>query len=368
VLDFSSALYLGLRHPSPSLRPWSGLTTGKPAALEPPPGSAIIAGKFAALVGCERAAPVASTLHLFWDLFGMLARDQVRIYMDEDTYTIARWGVERAAARGVPVRRFPHHDAAALRALIEQDRHSRRRPVVVADGFCPICGSPAPVAEFLQCTAPHGGHVVLDDTQALGLLGERDGTLYGQGGGGSLRWQGVKSSDLIVGSSLAKGFGVPMAMLAGSASLIRRFEAQSETRVHCSPPSLAVLHATEHALKVNRTHGDRLRGYLAQLLRRFRDGLRAIGLAADGGLFPVQTLRPAGIAAPVLHERLLGLGIRTIVVRRSREFGARIAFLITALHRLSDIDLAIEAIGRALMLDYSVNNQQRGHHDFAFRV
>ena len=105
VLDFTSALYLGLRHPSPSLRPWSGLTTGKPAALEPPPGSAAIAGRFAALVGCERATPVASTLHLFWDLFGLLARDRVRIYMDEGTYAIARWGVERAAARGVPVRR-----------------------------------------------------------------------------------------------------------------------------------------------------------------------------------------------------------------------------------------------------------------------
>jgi 8-amino-7-oxononanoate synthase len=298
----------------------------------------------------------------------MLARDQVRIYMDEDSYAIARWGVERAAARGIPVRPFPHHDAAALRTLIEQDRHSGRRPVVVADGFCPACGRPAPVAEFLQATTPHGGQVVLDDTQALGLLGERNGTLYGQGGGGSLRWQGVKSSDLIVGSSLAKGFGVPMAMLAGSANLIRRFEAQSETRVHCSPPSLAVLHAAEHALSVNRSHGDRLREYLAQLVRRFRKGLRAIGLASDGGLFPVQTLRPAGIAAAVLYERLLGLGIRTIMVRRGRAVGARVAFLITALHRLSDIDLAIEAIGRALISDYPVNNPERGHHDFAFRV
>lgn len=355
MLDFTSALYLGLRHPSPSLRSWSGLTTGKPAALEPPPGSAIIAGKFAALVGCERATPVASTLHLFWDLFGLLARDQVRIYMDEGTYAIARWGVERAAARGVPVRRFPHHDPAVLRTLIEQDRHAGRCPIVVADGLCPVCGNPAPVAEFLQSAARHGGLVVLDDTQALGVLGEQDAAPYGRGGGGSLRWQGVESSDVIVGSSLAKGLGVPMAMLAGSARLIRRFEAQSETRVHCSPPSIANLHAAEHALAVNRTDGDRLRRYLAQLVRRFRAGLRAIGLAADGGLFPVQTLRPAGVAADVLHGRLLRLGIRTIVIRRCREIGAQVAFLITALHRRSDIDQAVEAIGRAMTFDRSTH-------------
>ena len=70
VLDFTSALYLGLRHPSPSLRSWSGLTTGKPAALELPPVSAAIAGRFAALVGCESAVPAcldaASVLGPVW--------------------------------------------------------------------------------------------------------------------------------------------------------------------------------------------------------------------------------------------------------------------------------------------------------------
>lgn len=357
MLDFTSALYLGLRHPSPSLRPWSGLTTGKPAALQPPPGSAAISGELAALVGCERATLAASTLHLFWDLFGVLARDPVRIYMDDETYAIGRWGVERAAARGVPVRRFPHHDAVALRRLIEQDRHGGRRPIVVADGFCPSCGGPAPVADYLRCIEQHGGQLVLDDTQALGLLGDQGGTPYGRGGGGSLRWHGVGSPDVIVGSSLAKGFGAPMAVLAGSASTIRRFEELSETQVHCSPPSLAVLRAAEHALVVNRTHGGRLRLHVAQLLRQFRAGMRALGLAPGGGLFPVQTLRPAGVAADVLHGHLLRLGIRTVVIKGCRELLAQVAFLITALHRASDIEQAIEAVRRALTFDHSLHQR-----------
>jgi hypothetical protein len=36
------------------------------------------------------------------------------------------------------------------------------------------------------------------------------------------------------------------------------------------------------------------------------------------------------------------------VIRRCREIGARVAFLITALHRRSDIDQAVEAIGCAM--------------------
>ncbi len=360
MLDFTSALYLGQRHPSSSLRAWSALTTGKPAALGTPPSATAVAADIAALHGCERATLVPSTLHLFWDLFGVLARDPVRIYMDAGSYAIARWGVERAAARGVPVRCFPHHDAAALASLIAQDRNAGRRPIVVADGFCPTCGGAAPVAEYLRCVEHARGHLVLDDTQALGVLGElaSTGAPYGRGGGGSLPWQSIKSPDVIVGSSLAKGFGVPMAVLAGNAAMIRRFEEHGETRMHCSPPSLAVLHAAEHALAVNRTHGDRLRQHLAQLVRRFRAGLRALGLAADGGLFPVQTLRPFGMAAEALHLRLFRLGIRTILIRQCRGIGARIAFLITALHRPADIDQAVAAIGRAMTFDYPVEQPE----------
>ena len=92
VLDFTSALYLGFRHPTTSLRPWEQLTTGRPAALEEPPGSRALAHELAELVGCEEAVLVSSTLHLFWDLFGILAHAKVIIYMDAGVYPIATVG------------------------------------------------------------------------------------------------------------------------------------------------------------------------------------------------------------------------------------------------------------------------------------
>jgi 8-amino-7-oxononanoate synthase len=356
VLDFTSALYLGLRHPSSSLRPWSRLTTGKPAILAPQRGAGL-ARELAALQGLECAVLAPSTLHLFWDLFGVLAREPVRIYMDAATYAIGRWGVERAANRGVPVRTFAHHDAIALERAIaqdryqdhHQDRHSGRRPIVVADGYCPACGQPLPIADYLQCLAPHQGRLVIDDTQAIGVLGAGANlaTPYGRGGGGSLPWQRIASRDVIVGSSLAKGFGVPLAVLAGDKAVVRRFEDFGETRVHSSPPSSALLRAAEHALVVNRQHGDRRRRHLAALVRRFRTRLHALGLSSDGGTFPVVSVRPVGITAETLHLRLLALGIRTVVVRCCRGLGRQVMFLITALHHASDIDRAADAIARA---------------------
>ena len=351
MLDFTSSLYLGLRHPSASLRPWSQLTTGKPAALAAPVNERRIAQSLAKLVGCERAVMGPSTLHLFWDLFGLLAKDNVSVYLDSGAYPIARWGVERAAACGVPVQLFTHHDAEALQRRLSRDASRRFKPVVVADGFCPGCGHLAPVADYLDSVRNRGGHLVLDDTQALGILGQASGAEgpYGMGGGGSLRWSQVSSPHVINVSSLAKGFGVPVAVLSGSHALVKRFELQSETRVHTSPPSAAMLHAAEHALAVNQQHGEALRSRLASLVGQFRKRLAACGLFTTGGLFPVQLLQPmSGLDIQLVHKRLLDLKIRTVLHRPRCRREAAISFLITALHRFGDIERAARAIAAVI--------------------
>jgi len=236
-----------------------------------------------------------------------------------------------------------------LRQWIKQDARSGLQPLVVADGFYPGCGGPAPIRAYLEVVRDYGGQLILDDTQALGIFGHSPGldAPYGRGGGGSLRRSNVGGPDVLVVSSLAKGFGAPVAVLAGSEPMVRHFEANSQTRVHCSPPSTAVIHAAEHALAVNESFGDRLRLRLAQLVRYFRSKLEEIGLFATGGLFPVQTLVPGlGLDAKTLYDRLLRCGIRTVLHRGRNGQRPRISFLITALHRQSDIDRAMDALAR----------------------
>jgi hypothetical protein len=124
MLDFTSSLYLGFHHPSHALEPWLQLTTGKPAALGVPSRTTTIAKALAELQGCERATLLPSTLHLFFDLFAVLRRDGIRLYVDAGAYPMLRWGAERAAARGVPMRRFLHHDTAAAHRQIAEDESS----------------------------------------------------------------------------------------------------------------------------------------------------------------------------------------------------------------------------------------------------
>jgi 8-amino-7-oxononanoate synthase len=374
VLDFTSALYLGLQHASRALRPWTQLTTGLPASLAVPALARKLAQQLARLQGCESATLAASTLHLAWDVFGMLSKDAVAIYMDAGVYPILRWGVERAAAAGVPVRKFAHHEVKALRQCLQRDRLSRRMPIIVTDGLCPECGKVAPLAEYLKVLGEVGlaqtnagmrstlfkrkfdfalgtGYLILDDTQALGILGASPSRAapFGKGGGGSLKWANLLSPNVLMISSLAKGFGVPLAVLSGSDEMIRRFEAASETRRHCSPPSFAALHAVEHALAENEANGEALRAHLAQLVRHFRQRVLAEGFKLNDGLFPVQTLQPiAGIGGRALHERLRRKGVRTLLQGRDTEGEARVGFVFNARHRLGDIDRAVQALGECM--------------------
>lgn len=364
MLDFTSALYLGLRHPSGTLRPWSRLTLGVPAAMAFPPGAEVVAQEIATLQGCERGVLGPSTFHLFWDVFGMFSRRPVAVYVDAGAYPIGRWGVERAAARGVPVREFAHGDVEALRRALREDRH--RRPILLTDGFCPSCGKAAPLRAYLESLRAFDGWLIVDDTQALGIFGYSPApdAPYGRKGGGMLPRLQVAGPDVLVISSMAKAFGAPVAVLCGSKATVDYFVQNSETRIHCSPPAVAVIRAAENALTVNRDHGDRLRRRLGDLVALLRQRVAQTGLALTGGLFPMQSLvLSAHLDAVRLHEKLLQRGIRAVLHHAHNVHGLRLSFLITARHGPEEIDWAGRILANSAALASSITV---GGHNYAF--
>jgi 8-amino-7-oxononanoate synthase len=347
--DFASALYLGMRHPSAQLGSWDALTLGRPAALAEPPGAGRLAAGLADLCGCEAASLLPSTLHLYHDLFGLLTERPAQILVDAGSYPIARWGAERSAATGPPLLTFAHADAGAARVLVRRARANGHCPVILADGYYPGAGQAPPLAAYARLAWEAGGYLVIDDTQALGLLGAGPTRLspYGVGGGGSLRLHGLRGPHLVLGSSLAKAFGAPLAALCGSAAVVRRFEALSRGRVHTSPPSVAAIRAGLNALDQNREHGAQLRWRLARRLAQWRGGAARAGIGLLGGQFPVQTLAlGAAIDGEALHACLGQAGIDTVLQWTGRQ--ATVSFIITALHTAREIEHTLAVLAACL--------------------
>jgi 8-amino-7-oxononanoate synthase len=315
--------------------------------LEEPWEARRLARRLAALIGCESALLAPSTLHLFWDLPALLGASAAVIF-ESGSYAIGRWGAERCANSGTPISTFAHHDPGALgQALMRCD--AGRRPVVIVDGLTPAEAGEAPLGTYAELIRRHRGLLVIDDTQALGVLGAQTDTRmpYGRGGGGSLAFHGLCAPHVLVIASLAKGFGVPLAVLAGAHREIRGFARASETRIHCSPPSTAMLHAAEHALMVNRTHGEQLRARLLALVRLFRGGVQRLGLRCSGGLFPVQALAPMSpMLVTAVQAELLRHDVRTVAQRHGRA-GARVCFVFTARHSREDVERALVALAAA---------------------
>lgn len=337
--DFTSALYLGLRHGRAVLDDWPALTLGKPAALAEVPGARAVARELAALQGCAAATLLPSTLHLFWDVFGMLGQERegkpYMVLVDGAAYPVARWGAERAAGMGLPLRVFRSGALAELASLVALARQLGRRPLVLADGYYPDRAGAPPLASYAALAAGAEGLLLLDDTQALGVLGPR--------GGGSIVAHGLAGAPVLVGASLAKGFGVPLAVLAGSAAQVRRFEAVSDTRLHASPPPVATVVAARHALELNRVCGDALRAALRQRIGQFRAALAEQGIGTEGGAFPVQAVRlPRWLDLAAAHGALRRDGV--LAVPQCRGGAALLAFLLRADHTKADIARAAHAL------------------------
>ncbi len=351
MLNFTSALYLGFEHSSETLRPWKNLTTGAPGVLGALPGAAALAADLAALTGFESAALAPSTLHVFWDLFGIWPKERISIHVDEGAYPVGRWGVERKAAQGVPCSVFRHHDPGSLAASLRNGRRPSRRPVVLTDGYCPACGRMAPLPEYLALARRSGGWLVVDDTQALGLFGAGPGARapYGRGGGGSFRWWGTPAEDAVTVCSMAKAMGAPLAFAAGSRRMIRRYEMNSETLVHSSPVSAAQVAAGERAVVLNRERGEEARRTLALRVAEFRTQLARAKWRPAGGRFPVQSFAiPSEKEALALHASLSRMGVQTVLQAAGHGGQRRIAFVITAKHSAADVDQAAETWLRAV--------------------
>jgi 8-amino-7-oxononanoate synthase len=353
VLDFTSSLYLGIVHPSSRLPGWASLTRGTPAALGEPPAAREIASRVAKLVAAPAARLATSTLHAFVDLGATLSAAQARtgVAVDVASYPIGRLGLSSClCGPGKRMRRVAHHSVPAAEQWADREHRLGRAPVLLIDGWCPGCGRVAPIVALNEMLRDRGGLLVVDDTQAIGLLGvdPRPANPWGSGGGGSVVHSGSPDGVLVV-ASLAKAFGAPLAVLAGPAELVGSTWEHGPTVAHSSPPSAPVGLAARRALDLNDCVGEQLRKRLRALLERLRRGLLGRKVPIDSGRFPVVRvpLSDRATAARAVSS-LAREGIRAVALGPSCQGRPALGLAVNATLYEEDVDRLVIAVATAL--------------------
>lgn len=345
AIDFTQALYLGFKHAHHQLSPWRQLTLGTPAALNELLPAVVLAKKIAQLQGFAAGVLAPSTLHLFQDIFDLFPNNQYAIFYDQDLYALGKWGVERAKGQGKKVDSFAHFDAAHLYKKIQA---TPLRPIIVTDGWCPKCGQLAPLKRYLQLAKARKGRVIIDDTQAFGLLGKKPNPYQplGQGGGGVLKYLNLKDTQrMLTINSLAKSWGVPIAALSASPTLIQKYRQISSTRWHCSPVSAADLSILAHAYRRHHLLGARLRKRLVHNISFFQKGLRQMGFRVKEHFFPIQTLE-SRYSPLMLHQYLARQGVKTLLLTTHRKDRPVLTLIIRANHTLIALKQTLRIIQR----------------------
>lgn len=340
MIDFTSALYLGLQHQSNSLPPWQSLTTGVPAALYEPHQNHQLAMHIAQMQGIGAGVVAPSTLHVYMDLFHLLSSLNVALFIDEKIYPVSLYGIQQLLIKNIPVHYFSHQNAPHLSYLISKHAYTKKLPIVLTDGWCPQCGKPAPVKDYQQLIKLYGGQLIIDDTQAFGILGKRISEgFYGTGGGGILQWCNAGADNTITIVSLAKAFGVPMAVISGRKTFLKAFVHNSETRVSSSPVSNAHIAAGLQAVGINQILGNEKRKQLYHNVCHLKKTLKHAGFYLKGSYFPVQTvanLQPQKVYS--IYKNLIANGIKTVLVNGHLQQGPSIAIIIRADHSTKEID------------------------------
>lgn len=334
MVDFTSALYLGHSPLSSPFPQHLSVTTGKPAALYEPRLHQVVAQEVARRQGLERGILAPSTLHIFWDIVSLLNQSNV-VLVDESIYPLGRWGIMRALFKKVPVATFRANNLEQLGRLVYTHKQQNRIPWIVTDGWNMERAQPAPLAQYLEILKDCRESILLvDDTQAFGILGHRaaTGTPYGCGGGGCMPYLGLQSSKLLTVTSLAKGLGVPVAVLAGNPERINQFRQRSDVRVHTSPVSNLHAWAAWQALQTDQQNGDDRRNRLYQNVTLFQRMLRAVG--TSGGFFPVQKLKLVHTATVLtLYHSLKARGIYSLLLASKQPLPVpELAFCLRADH------------------------------------
>ena len=233
---------------------------------------------------------------------------------------------------------FKHGDLDDLVEKLRANTGARRR-LIWTDGVFSMEGSIAKLPELIQIARDHDAVLIMDDSHATGVLGER--------GRGTAEHFGVLGEVDVVTSTLGKALGgAAGGFVAGPSALCDMLTQRSRPQLFSNalPPTVAA--SALASIEFIESHPERVRT-LREQSAYFRAAIREAGFNPLDGETPIvpiiigETADAIRMSEMLLDEGIFVTGFGFPVVPHGT---ARLRCQISAAHSRQDLDYAVQAI------------------------
>ncbi|MFM7519463.1 MAG: glycine C-acetyltransferase [Planctomycetota bacterium] len=273
-----------------------------------------------------------------WDanggLFETILGPDDAIISDELNHASIIDGIRLCKARRL---RYRNNDMADLRARLVEARDARHR-LIATDGVFSMDGYLADLPAICQLADEHDALVMVDDSHAVGFVGQR--------GRGTHEQFGVMERIDILTGTLGKALGgASGGYTSGRRELVEWLRQRSRTYLFSNTVAPPVAAGALAALEILE-RSPALRDRLEENTRHFRGAMAARGFAILPGSHPIvpvmvgDAAAAARMAEAMLDEGVYVVGFSYPVVPQGK---ARIRTQVSAAHSRDDLERAVAA-------------------------
>jgi glycine C-acetyltransferase len=289
----------------------------------------------ASFLGMEAAILYSSCFDANGGLFETLLGPEDAVISDALNHASVIDGIRLCKAQRY---RYRNCDMADLEERLKEARGGRTI-LIVTDGVFSMDGVIAPLADICELAERYGALVVVDDSHALGVLGEH--------GRGTPEHHGVGARVDIVTGTLGKALGGGSGgFTCSSREVVELLRQRSRPYLFSNSLAPMIAAASITAIEVVQRSPD-LRARLRRNAQHFRAAVEAAGFETRGAGHPIipvmvgEARDAQSIAAGLLERSVYAVGFFYPVVPKGE---ARIRVQVSALHEIADLDFAVEQL------------------------
>ena len=294
--------------------------------------------RIATFLGTEDTILYSSCFDANGGLFETLLGPEDAVISDALNHASIIDGIRLCKAKRL---RYANNDMDELEARLEE-AEGARRTVIATDGVFSMDGHLARLDLICELADRHGALVMVDDSHAVGFVGET--------GRGTPEHFGVGERVDIYTGTLGKALGgASGGYTSGRREIVELLRQRSRPYLFSNTLAPPIVAASLEVLDLLEG-GDELRRRLRENTARFRAGVVDLGFEVLPGDHPIVPIMFGDAsAAAAMAERLLGHGVYVIafshpVVPRGE---ARIRTQMSAAHGVEDVDRALGAFAAA---------------------